>query len=40
MSLADRLKNIQVLDELGRAILVGSAWSERTAVLVFIRHFG
>lgn len=39
-SVAHRLADIEVLDLDGRAISVGTAWSERPALLVFIRHFG
>lgn len=40
MSLAARLATIEVLDEDGNAHQLGSAWAERPALLVFIRHFG
>lgn len=40
MSLARRLETIEVLDEHGETHRLGSAWAERPAVLVFIRHFG
>ena len=39
-SIADRLAAIELTDDEGRAVKVGSAWSERPALLVFIRHFG
>lgn len=40
MSLAERLAPIEVLDEDGHGHQLGSAWAERPALLVFIRHFG
>ena len=40
MNLAHRLDEIEVLDPEGHPHRLGSAWTERTAVLVFIRHFG
>ena len=38
--LAERLAAIELLDPEGQPVTVGSAWSERPALLVFIRHFG
>lgn len=37
---ADDLAKLTVLDETGEAIEVGSLWRDKTAVLVFVRHFG
>ena len=37
---ADDLAKMTVLDEHGAAVEVGTFWRDRTAVLVFIRHFG
>lgn len=37
---ADNLASMTVLDENGAAVTVGTLWRERTAVLVFVRHFG
>ncbi len=31
---------IAVLDEQGRQVALSSLWREKTAVLVFVRHFG
>ena len=39
-SRADDLAKLTVLDEQGGRVELGSLWRERTAVLVFIRHFG
>ena len=40
MSVATRLRNIEVLDPAGRPMHLGDLWREHTVVLVFIRHFG
>ena len=40
MTIAEQLSPIQVLDLSGAPYRLGEAWSERTAVLLFIRHFG
>jgi len=40
MRLSDRLADIQVQDIQGAPFRLGDAWRERTAVLLFIRHFG
>ena len=40
MSLAERLGAVTVLDSYGLPHLLAEAWRDRTAVLVFIRHFG
>jgi hypothetical protein len=37
---ARRLAAIEILDAEGAAVTVGSAWADRPALLVFIRHFG
>ena len=37
---ADDLANMTVLDEAGGKVVLGTLWRERTAVLVFVRHFG
>ena len=37
---ADDLATIEVVDENGSAVAVGSAWADQPALLVFIRHFG
>jgi hypothetical protein len=37
---ADDLGKLNVLDEAGGKLTLGSLWRERTAVLVFVRHFG
>jgi hypothetical protein len=37
---ADDLATMTVLDEQGRDVPLGPLWRERTAVLVFVRHFG
>jgi hypothetical protein len=37
---ADDLATMTVLDEHGTALPLGPLWRERTAVLVFVRHFG
>jgi hypothetical protein len=38
--LAKQLAPIEILDDEGRPVSVGSAWRDRPALLVFIRHFG
>jgi hypothetical protein len=37
---ADDLAKLTVLDEGGAPIELGTLWRDRTAVLVFTRHFG
>ena len=37
---ADDLAAMSVLDEAGAAVVLGSLWRDRPAVLVFVRHFG
>ena len=37
---ADDLAKLTVLDADGRTIVLGSLWQDRTAILVFLRHFG
>lgn len=37
---ADDLATITVLDEQGAEVRLQSLWSDRPAVLVFVRHFG
>ena len=39
-SIAEALGAIELLDDDGRAVTVSSAWSDKPALLVFIRHFG
>jgi len=34
------LENVEVFDLSGSRVRLGSLWSDRTAVLVFLRHFG
>ena len=36
----DDLAKFTVLDEHGKPVELGTFWKERTAVLVFTRHFG
>jgi hypothetical protein len=40
LSRADDLAKLTVLDERNQAIELGTLWKTRTAVLVFVRHFG
>ena len=40
MTIAQQLQDIEVLDPEGAPQRLGSAWEDRTAVVVFIRHFG
>jgi hypothetical protein len=40
VSVADRLRDVSVLDLEGRPVRLGSLWEERTLVLVFVRHYG
>ena len=37
---ADDLAKLTVLDGDGRTVVLGSLWQDRTAILVFLRHFG
>jgi hypothetical protein len=37
---ADDLAKMTVLDEQGKAVELGTLWKDKTAVLVFLRHFG
>jgi hypothetical protein len=37
---ADDLATLTVLDAQGNAVALGSLWRDKTAVLVFTRHFG
>lgn len=37
---ADDLSTMTVLDENANAVVLGTLWRDRPAVLVFIRHFG
>ena len=36
----DKLSDAMVLDPGGAKVALKSAWAERPAVLVFLRHFG
>jgi hypothetical protein len=40
VKVAQRLQSLTVFDPIGRRYLLGTVWLDRTAVLVFIRHFG
>ena len=37
---ADDLAKLEVLDEAGVPIELGTLWQDRPVVLVFLRHFG
>ncbi len=37
---ADDLAKMTVLDEHGKPVVLGTLWRDRTAILVFVRHFG
>jgi hypothetical protein len=37
---ADDLAKMTVLDEQGQSVELGTLWKDKTAVLVFLRHFG
>jgi hypothetical protein len=37
---ADDLAKLTVLDEQGNKVELGTLWSDKPTVLVFIRHFG
>ena len=37
---ADDLAKLTVLDEHGQTVELGTLWKDKTAVLVFLRHFG
>ncbi|HKW75398.1 MAG TPA: hypothetical protein VJN64_07730 [Terriglobales bacterium] len=39
-SFSSRLQNITLPDVDGRPVRLGSLWSERPAVVVFLRHYG
>jgi hypothetical protein len=40
LSRADDLAKLTVLEEHGKTVELGTLWRDRTAVLVFTRHFG
>ena len=40
LTTADDLATMTVLDEAGTAVELGTLWRDKTAVLVFVRHFG
>ncbi len=40
LSRADDLAKMTVLSESGTQVELGTFWRDRTAVLVFVRHFG
>jgi hypothetical protein len=40
MNVAERLAPIDLLDPDNNTVRLGSTWSARPVVLVFIRHFG
>lgn len=40
MDFVAQLAEMQVLDPDGQPFRLGDAWAERTAVLLFVRHFG
>ena len=40
MKVAQQLRRTTALDLDGRAVSLADLWSERPAVLVFVRHFG
>jgi hypothetical protein len=37
---ADDLAAMTVLDEQGDKLVLGPLWKDKTAILVFVRHFG
>jgi hypothetical protein len=37
---ADDLAKLTVLDEGSKVVEVGTLWRDKTAILVFVRHFG
>jgi hypothetical protein len=36
----ESLQDIDLLDETGAEVPLGDLWRDRTAILVFVRHFG
>ena len=36
----DQLKDIELHDHEGNAVQLGSLWKTKTAILVWVRHFG
>ncbi len=38
--IARRLAPIEITDEVGHPVTLGTAWAKQPALLVFIRHFG
>jgi hypothetical protein len=40
MRVSTRLSGLELSDWQGKRVRLGALWRERTAVLVFIRHFG
>lgn len=39
-NIAESLASIELIDDQGSAVRIGSSWEEQPALLVFIRHFG
>jgi len=37
---AQRLRDVEVLDTTGQPLPLGSLWTDRPVVLVFVRHYG
>jgi hypothetical protein len=40
LSRADDLAKMTVLDDKRNAVVLGTLWRDKPAVLVFVRHFG
>jgi hypothetical protein len=39
-NIAESLADIELIDDQGSAVRIGSSWEKQPALLVFIRHFG
>lgn len=39
-TIAKSLEHIEIMNDQGDSVTVGSAWSDGPALVVFIRHFG
>lgn len=40
MGIVAELEHVTALDLEGQAVRLGDLWQEKTAVLVFVRHYG
>ncbi len=40
MSVVRRLETLELTNDSGETVLLGSTWRDHSVVLVFLRHFG